>query len=159
IGLALGSAAGSWLLRIVRPAAALGWCQILLIGGIAWTAYMIADSLPYWPPLTTTGPWHTLPPDLDPRPLSTLPATVLRCAIFPLALAAVAKPGEDSGRLVGGIYAANTLGAIAGALIVSLALIPWIGTQQSQRALLALSALAGLVVLVPNARNLRARVA
>ena len=32
------------------------------------------------------------------------------------------------GRVVGGIYAANTFGAIIGALGVSLALIPWVGT-------------------------------
>ena len=63
-----------------------------------------------------------------------LPPTLLWGASFPLALAAVAPPEDDPGRLVGGIYAANTLGAIAGALIVSLALIPWIGTQNSERA-------------------------
>ena len=50
IGLALGSAAGSWICaHACRPRLALGWCQMLLAGGIAWTAYMIADSLPYWP--------------------------------------------------------------------------------------------------------------
>ena len=56
-----------------------------------------------------------------------------------------------SGRLVGGIYAANTLGAIVGALVVSLALIPWIGTQQSQRVLLLLSAAGAVVILAPYA--------
>jgi spermidine synthase len=55
IGLALGSGLGSWLLGVVRPALALGWCQILLTLGIFWGAWMIADSLPYWPinPLLT----------------------------------------------------------------------------------------------------------
>ena len=66
IGLAIGSAGGAWLLRAVRPRLALGWSQILLALGIAWTAYMIADSLPYWPinPLLTTSPWHTFQLDL-----------------------------------------------------------------------------------------------
>ena len=37
-------------------------------------------------------------------------------ASFPLALAAVSTAGRDAGRLVGGVYAANTIGAVAGAL-------------------------------------------
>ncbi|MGB7762498.1 MAG: SAM-dependent methyltransferase, partial [Bryobacteraceae bacterium] len=37
IGLAIGSAAGSGVVRSVRPQLALGWCQALLAGGIAWT--------------------------------------------------------------------------------------------------------------------------
>ena len=49
IGLAIGSTAGAWISRTVRPRLALGWCQILLTLGIAWAAYMIAGSLPYWP--------------------------------------------------------------------------------------------------------------
>ena len=66
-----------------------------------------------------------------------------------MACAAVAGPGEDSGRTVGAVYAANTLGAIVGALGVSLVLIPWIGTQNSQRVLLLVSAVSALFVLVP----------
>src|SRR6202012_2270469 len=65
--------------------------------------------------------------------------------------AAVAKPGADSGKLVGGIYAANTLGAIVGALGVSLALGPWIGTQETQRVILLMAAVSAAVVLGPYA--------
>src|SRR5271157_263652 len=54
IGLAIGSAAGSWLLRFVRARLALGWSQVLLVIGIAWAAYMISDSLPYWRGLLET---------------------------------------------------------------------------------------------------------
>ena len=71
-----------------------------------------------------------------------LPASILWGASLPLALAAVTGGGEDPGRVVGGVYAANTLGAIVGALGVSLILVPWIGTQNSQRLLLIVSALA-----------------
>jgi spermidine synthase len=74
-----------------------------------------------------------------------------------LALGAVAALGEDPGRVVGGIYAANTLGAIVGALSVSLALIPWIGTRNSQRVLLVVSALSALLVLAPYARKHRSK--
>ncbi|MFZ0821168.1 MAG: fused MFS/spermidine synthase [Candidatus Acidiferrales bacterium] len=150
-GLAIGSTGGAWLVRAVRPRLALGWCQVLLAAAIAWTAYMIADSLPYWPinPLLTISPWHTFQLDLVRCLWAILPPTILWGASFPLALASVASPGEDSGKVVGGIYAANTLGAIFGALITSLVLIPWIGTQDSQRVILALSALSALFVLVP----------
>ena len=163
IGLALGSGVGAWLVRAVRGAAgarlALGWCQVLLTLGIAWTAYMIADSLPYWPinPLLTISPWHTFQLDMVRCLWAILPPALLWGASFPLALGAVASEGQDPGRLVGGIYAANTLGAIVGALGVSLTLIPWIGTRNSQRVLLVVSALSALLVLAPHARKLRSK--
>ncbi|HEV3332009.1 MAG TPA: fused MFS/spermidine synthase [Bryobacteraceae bacterium] len=159
IGLAVGSALGSWLLSVVRPALALGWCQILLTLGAFWGAWMIADSLPYWPinPLLSKSPWFIFQLDLVRCLWAILPSAILWGASFPLACAAVATPGEDSGRLVGAVYAANTLGAILGALAVSLVLIPWIGTQETQRALLLLSAVAGLVVLGPHAWKHRSR--
>ena len=154
IGLAIGSGAASLLLQSLRPRAALGWCQILLALGIAWTAYMIADSLPYWPidPLQSRSPWHMFQLDLVRCLWAILPPTILWGASMPLACAAVAARDEDSGRTVGGVYAANTFGAIIGALAVSLVLVPWIGTQNSQRLLLVVSALSALFVLIPHAR-------
>jgi spermidine synthase len=161
IGLAIGSAAGSWLLRRTPGAAgartALGVCQLLLAFGIAWTAYMVADSLPYWPAeqLLRGAPWLTFRLDLLRCLYAILPPTLLWGASFPLACAAVASSEQDSGRVVGGVYAANALGAIIGALSVSLLLIPWIGTQQTQRLLLALAALSALLVLAPRVRERR----
>ena len=153
IGLALGSAGGSWLQRVMSPRLALGWCQVMLTMGIAWAAYMIADSLPYWPinPLLTISPWYTFQLDLVRCLWAILPAAILWGASFPLALAAVKSRGEDSGRVVGAIYAANTFGAIVGALGVSLILVPWIGTQQSQRVLLVMAAIGALCALIPRA--------
>src|SRR5215831_205740 len=157
IGLAIGSYGGSWLVRRTDPRLALATSQLLLVLGIAWAAYMIADSIPYWnaQPLLNGEPWLTFRLDLLRCFAALLPATLFWGASFPLACAAVARPGEDSSRLVGGIYAANTLGAIAGALGVSLVLIPWIGTQQTQRVLLALSAVSAIVVIAPLARERR----
>ncbi len=160
-GLALGSGGASLLLRILRgplrARLALGWCQLLLTAGIAWAAYMIGDSLPYWRALLDTSATSTLVHDLSRCLLAILPPAILWGASFPLALAAAASPGEDPGRLVGGVYAANTLGAIAGALAVSLVLIPWIGTQQSQRLLLLLSAVSALFALMPHISATRSR--
>jgi spermidine synthase len=49
LGLGIGSGVGSVLSRAtVRPRIALGCCQMLLTAAVAWTAYMLADSLPCW---------------------------------------------------------------------------------------------------------------
>ena len=157
IGLALGSAAGSWLLRRINPRLALGWCQILLALAVGWTAYAISQELPYWPALLNTGPWKTLALNMARCLYAILPPALLWGASFPFAFAAAAPSGKESGRLVGGVYAANTLGAIAGALIVSLALVPWIGTQQTQRLLVLLSWVGAAVVLAPYARRYRSQ--
>src|SRR6185312_11594146 len=116
IGLGLGSWIGAEASRKMRARAALGWSQIALAFGIGWTAWMIADSLPYWPinPQLTTSPWFTFQIDFVRCLWAILPAAVLWGASFPLALAALATPEEDPGRVVGGVYAANTLGGIAG---------------------------------------------
>jgi spermidine synthase len=159
VGIALGSGLGSMVASSLRDSPdflrrarlAFGWCQILLVAAIAWSVYMIADSLPYWPinPLLAQNPWYTFQIDLMRSIWAILPPTLLWGASFPLALAAVSSPGDDSARLVGGIYAANTFGSIVGALLVSLALVPWIGTQDSQRVLLALAIVSGVLVLAP----------
>jgi spermidine synthase len=160
IGLAIGSTVGSWLVRSVRPRVALGWCQILLAFAVAWTAYMIANSLPNWPinPLLTTSPWFTFQLDMVRCFWAILPPALLWGASFPLAIAAVAAPGEDAGRVVGTVYAANTVGAIVGALGVSLILVPWIGTQNCERVILTLSAASALFVLWPYVAEHRSKI-
>ncbi len=162
IGLAVGSGAAAVLSRSLRPRvwkarSALGVSQILAAFGIAWTAYMIADSLPYWPidVMLSKNPWHMFQLDMARSLWAILPATLFWGASFPFALAAAKRDREpDHGRTVGSVYAANTLGAIAGALGVSLVLVPAIGTQNTERALLAASALAALFVLAPAWRSL-----
>src|SRR5438067_2369688 len=118
-GLGIGSSAGAFLARsVLRPRIALGSCQMLLGAAIAWTAAMISRSLPFWPvnPAISTSPWFTFQMDFVRCMWAIFPGTCLWGASFPLALASVAAQRKDSGRLVGGIYAANTLGAILGAL-------------------------------------------
>ena len=150
-GLAIGTAAGSALLKKIRPQSALGWCQILIALGMAWTAYSIVHTLPFWTDdvLLTKDPWHMYQLDLKRCIWAILPATLFWGASFPLACAAIARTGEDSGRAAGGIYAANTLGGIVGALMVSLWLIPAIGSQDTERVLLVVALLSGLVAIVP----------
>ena len=67
--------------------------------------------------------------------------------VFRWRLAAVASNGTEPGRLVSRVYAANTLGAIVGALVASLILVRLMGTQQAQKVLIAASAFAALFAL------------
>jgi spermidine synthase len=150
-GLGVGSSVGSFLARRGRPRLALGCCQALLAAAIAWAALMLARSLPYWPidPALSTSPWMSFQLDLVRCLWAVLPAACLWGASFPLALAAAASRGQDPGRLVGGVYAANTVGAILGAVGFSMLLVGWVGTQQAQRLLIGLSAAAAFLALAP----------
>src|ERR1039457_1051047 len=153
IGIGIGSAAAAAALRsgAVQARVAIGWCQMLLAGAVAWTALMLSSSLPYWPinPLLSTSPGFTFQIDLARVLWTVLPAALLWGASFPLALAAVASKVDDQGSMVGGVYAANTGGAIVGALAFSLILIPAIGTLGCERVLIVLSAIAAVFALGP----------
>jgi spermidine synthase len=149
-GLGIGSSLGSAIGRsAARPRIALGWCQMLLCAAIAWSAYMLTESMPYWPinPSITTDPWFTFQLDFVRCMWVVLPGAILWGASFPLALAALARRGQDPARLVGGVYAANTVGAIVGSLCASLLLIVWLGSQHAQQVLILIAALSGLLVL------------
>jgi spermidine synthase len=151
VGLGVGSAGGAALGRSVpRPRIALAVCQWLLCAAIAWTAWMVARSLPYWPinPSISSSPWLTLQLDLVRCLWAVLPAAMLWGASFPLALASLAAPGQDSARLVGGVYAANTLGAIVGSLSASLVLVAWVGSQHAQQLLVVLSLAAAWLAMM-----------
>ena len=157
VGLGFGSGLASQLARqMKRPRVALGICQILLAAAIAWTAYTLADSLPNWPinPLLAKSAVFNFQVDIMRCLWAIFPAAFLWGASFPFALAAAASRSEDSGKLVGQVYAANTVGGIIGALAFSIVLIPWIGTQDSQRLLIALATISAVVVLAPLARSL-----
>ncbi len=154
MGLGIGSTWGAVLAREARwPRVALGICQLLLAGAIAWAAYMLAVSLPLWPidPSLAKNPWLNFQLDLARCLWAILPAAILWGASFPLALAAAAQSAEgvDSGRLVGGIYAANTIGAIFGAVVFSIVLVGWVGTQRCEQVLIVIAGVAALVAVVP----------
>ncbi|HXW06923.1 MAG TPA: fused MFS/spermidine synthase [Vicinamibacterales bacterium] len=152
LGIGIGSSLGSAMARgLQRPRVALGWCQMALCGAIAWASYQLALSLPFWPidPSIATSPAFNFQLDLARALWVMLPAAILWGASFPLALAAVAADGQDPGRLVGGVYAANTVGAIVGALGGSLILVTWLGSQHAQQALIIISGLSALLVLEP----------
>jgi spermidine synthase len=161
-GLGLGSWAGAALAKRTGNARrALAGCQILLLGAIPWAGYTIANQLPYWDKNLSVhaNPWLGFLFDLGCCAVAILPATMLWGASFPLALEGAAAPGRDSGRVVGEIYAANTLGAILGAAGFSLLTIAWVGSQNSERWLAALSGVAAVVAMGWSGRRLAPAVA
>jgi spermidine synthase len=152
VGLGIGSTTGAAIARgTTRPRVALGWCQMLICGAIAWAALILTKSLPYWPinPSISSDPWFNFQLDLVRCFYVVLPGAILWGMSFPLALASVARPGQDPARLVGGVYAANTVGAIAGSLISSLLLTWWVGSQHAQQFLIVASAVGALLLLAP----------
>jgi spermidine synthase len=150
VGLGLGATAGSAIGRRFNARLALGWCQVLGALGLAWTAYQFT-MLPYWPmnPQATTTVMVTMQSDLVRVIWGIFPATLAWGAAVPLAFAAVRGTYDDAGKTVGGVYAANTLGAIVGALGVSLLIIPLIGTHFAERLLVAVSVAAAFAAFVP----------
>ena len=164
LGLGIGASAGAALgARVIRPRAALGWCQLLLCGAMAWTAYQLVESLPYWTlsKASDLDPWLRMRFDLARCCWAVLPPATLWGASFPLALAAlvvrksdsgvgdIEKTAEDPGRWVGRVYAANTIGTIIGSLAASLWLVSWIGSHHTEQVLIAASAISALVALAP----------
>src|SRR5262249_48071556 len=49
VGLAAGSLIGSAVSRQVDARVAFGFCQMLLVCAIGWTAHEVSASLPFWP--------------------------------------------------------------------------------------------------------------
>jgi spermidine synthase len=157
LGIGIGSSAGSAIAReSSHPRLVLGWCQMLLCGTIAWASYMLTDSLPYWPinPSITLNPSYVFQLDFLRALWVVLPSAILWGASFPLALASIASRDQDPARLVGGVYAANTLGAIVGSLGFSLLMVVWVGSQRAEQVLILVCAMSALLMLEPIATEI-----
>jgi len=161
-GLGIGSAIGAAAIRRTsRAAAALGWCQLGSVACMAWSAYALSDVLPFLPASDAgaTSIWTVFRIDFWRGVFAILPAPVLWGASFPLALAAASETTRDTASTVGRVYAANTLGAIAGALGTSLVLIRWFGSQHAQQVMEVLALGGALLMLAPAATSSARRVA
>lgn len=150
--LGIGSGVGSVLARsLQRPRLAFAACQLSVCLAIAWGAYAINQSMPYWPidPSLASSPWIGFQLDIVRCFWAMFPAAAFWGASFPLAMACVIDRRVDTGRVVGKMYAANTLGAILGAIGFSMLFVSWMGTQAAQQTLIAASAVAASLVLLP----------
>jgi spermidine synthase len=149
IAIALGSGIGSLAAgAVASPRHALGWTQLLVVAAVAWTAFMLARAVPYWPIIPAISPdiVYNLQLDFGVAVLALLPAPLLWGASFPLALAAIRDVEKDGGRLASRVYAANTAGAIAGAVLASVALVAWIGSSGAQQVMVAAAGAAAVVL-------------
>jgi predicted membrane-bound spermidine synthase len=134
-GMALGIAAGTRLaaatsiLRRIRPIAMLAWA-LTLTGITVFLGMFILHLLPGW--------FSELYADLADQPGWFLASQALVCgsiclipsfwmgAVFPLTLA-VSSNRSAPAEIVGRLYSLNTAGAIAGACLAGLLVIPWLG--------------------------------
>ncbi len=150
LGLGIGSAAGAALGKRADPRIALASCQALLAVTMAAAAYTVARTLPFWPIDVTlpTPPAVALQLDLLRVSYVVLPSALLWGASFPLALAAAVHAGETPRRAVGRLYAANTAGALVGALATTFVLVTVVGGQRAQQLMIAASAGAAVLLLV-----------
>lgn len=149
-GLGLGSAFGAHIVRNrLNSNLALVWTQLGLIVAIPFAALAINHLLPHWNLRNNSFEQLSFNPtfDLLRGSAAMLPATILWGASFPLAVSTAARRESEPGQLVGGIYAANTGGAIIGALACSLLLIPALGTQTAQQLTIVCSGIAAISAL------------
>jgi spermidine synthase len=155
VGLGIGSGIASWMTGwLRRPRLALGIAQLLICAAIGYAAWAIIGLLPrlqaflIFQPEVTAHMGFMYFYDFMRTLLAFLPATILWGASFPLALSAVGSRDADTGRLVGRVYAANTVGAILGATLVSfLGFTEW-GSQRTEQGLIVLAGVsAGLMFL------------
>ena len=150
LGLGVGSAAGATAGKRVDPRIALACCQALLAIAMAAGTYALARALPFWPidvTLPTTAA-AALQLDLLRVTYVVLPAALLWGASFPLALAAAVRASEEPRRAIGRLYAANTAGAIVGALATTFVLVAVVGSQRAQQLMIFASAAVGVLLLV-----------
>ena len=149
IGLGIGSGLGAaWARDHRHTGIAFAWCQLGAALSAAWAAWMMAKSLPYWPidPSLSSSPWIGFQLDIVRVMWTVFPAALFWGTSFPLALAHASR-GQDPAKLVAGVYAANTLGAIFGALLFTWVAIPQFGIQHAQQFLVCFALLATFLLL------------
>jgi spermidine synthase len=145
LGIAGGSALYSWLWG---PRQASAGTFAALQAGIGLATALIIAVFPRLPEVFLAGvAWSASPSAVQLVQLlvsacALLPATLLIGATFPCAVAVVARDLSRVGEHVGYIYAANTVGAIAGAVAGGFLIVPALGVHGS----LAAGAAGNLVV-------------
>jgi spermidine synthase len=136
----------------IDPVRGLASTQLALVPALLWSVGLLADVLPYSSPATLTPVYALHSLHLLRAIEVMLPAAILWGMSFPFALAAVEH--DDPGRATGRVYAANTMGSIAGSLVVSFWTIPRLGTHSSGQILIMVAAVSG-AVLIPRLLRIR----
>lgn len=162
IGIAGGAALGAWLVARVRSAA-VGLAFAMLISvGLSLAAASSVD----WALLTmaeiVARPDYQFADVLTREVLMVtgllLPMTLAFGAAFPFAVALAAGRDDAVTENLGRIYAVNTVGAIAGALLAGFVLVPQIGLHLTIRAVAVIVGGTAVAVLL-SAGRVRGRLA
>ncbi|MYF69949.1 MAG: SAM-dependent methyltransferase [Proteobacteria bacterium] len=162
VGLGVGSVVCTRLLDSGKWAAEqlLLLCQIGLVPAIWWASFTGAHLIHLIDPLGANIMDYEDTPSWALKSISDLirafcilfPATFLWGATFPAALASTAEKDRQPDRYFGGLYAANTAGAVLGALLVTIVVIPTLGTAFANNLAMQVS-LAAVVLLCVTARD------
>jgi spermidine synthase len=152
LGIALGAAFAALLLkRSSSPVFLFGLFQLLLAGAVVLGS-RVFDSLPN---MQTTliaqsrgSAAHLFSGEAGVTARIVLLPTFFLGALFPLAAAIYQRGRREAGASVGTIYAANTLGSIAGSVLTGFVLIPAIGSLRSLLAAALANAAIGCIALL-----------
>lgn len=160
-GLALGAAIGSRLVaRVTHPLAGLAACLAISVGLAGLSATLIDEGLLAVAEIVAR-PGITFSDVLWRQGVLALalltPMTVAFGAAFPFAVAAATLRDETVAADLGAIYAVNTAGAIAGALLAGFVLIPALGLHGTLRVVIAVGAVGAAVILLASRAHLRAQ--
>jgi spermidine synthase len=157
LGLGLGSFffARIWGRR-TASAGVFGWIEVWI--GVA--AFLLIPALERMPDLVLTimrrlspsGPTALLT-EFGLSFLAMIVPTTLLGASVPCAIQLCARRLSRVGRDIGRVYSANTVGAIAGALLAGFGLIPWFGVQTSLMIGAALNVAVGGAILLTSAHR------
>ncbi|MFA5907318.1 MAG: fused MFS/spermidine synthase [Vicinamibacterales bacterium] len=156
VGLAAGAAVGARLVSRVRSAAVgLAVCMLVSVGLALAAASLVDWALLAIAQVVATPEFQF--GDVLAREILLvtgllLPMTIAFGAAFPFAVALAAGRDESITENLGRIYAVNTVGAIAGALLSGFVLVPQIGLHLTIRAVAAVVGLSALAILLTAGR-------
>ena len=153
-GLGGGALAGAWLAARTRQ-------PLRLYGFIELGVAVLAVGLPALFP-TLGGVYGSAYTSLSPEALGLIrfglafaavaPATFLMGMTLPALTSFLVRSMDDAGHRLGELYAANTLGAVAGTLVAGYALIELLGLNETSLVAVALNLFAGSVALAASGR-------
>ncbi len=151
-GLAIGSAAGTRLARRAeRPAVWLAAMLVVAAVAASAAAWFAATRMPLLVAAQVADPGVVFARVIATQALGIgvllLPMTLALGATFPLALAVAARGAATAGADAARVYTANTLGAIAGALVAGFLLIPALGLRSTFEAAAFVGAIGGAACL------------
>lgn len=155
-GLALGSVVAAWVSdRLERPLRAFGWIELAIAAtGLVVPALLFRLEPAYiflHEQLGGAGFAFGVGRFLLAFGVLMLPTTLMGLTLPLLSRAAVDR-AEVAGRGTGGLYAANTLGAVAGCVLAGFVAIPALGLRATSAAAAAANACVALLALTLGSR-------